>query len=311
MNFKNISTILILLSLDLLVFSSPVNSKKNSTNISDIIINEADNSEDITKNNYLYDEAEITSIIKEETNDNYIEEITEIVGEENSDKPITVKSLNKKYPNINWKLYFEERFESLSKKEIITDNTKIYIVDELYFKKLNKFLSEVNGESLSYYFECLLPEEYSKFIDGIEEEYETQRSDYCYAMVTSMMDKAVARYFVENNFSPAKKQYADKVIEYIKQSMINRIPQVEWLDEETIEYAYKKVSAMTEMIGYRDYILNPEYLYEKYEKYKVKKNEFFTNMVNYYIFYHIDYLKYTNLTIYDMDMGMTPQIYKR
>jgi len=107
------------------------------------------------------------------------------------------------------------------------------------------------------------------------------RVEYCYTLVNDFMDVAIAKYFVENNFSPYKKQYAEKVVEYIKQSMMNRIPEMEWLDDKTIEYAYKKIAAMTEIIGYQDSILDTEKLYEKYKDFEVTDDDFFTNYVNY------------------------------
>ncbi|OUM59233.1 hypothetical protein PIROE2DRAFT_15300, partial [Piromyces sp. E2] len=50
--------------------------------------------------------------------------------------------------------------------------------------------------------------------------------------------------------------------EYIKQSMINRIPKLEWLDDKTIEYAIKKVEVMTGVIGYSETSINLDSLYE-------------------------------------------------
>jgi len=124
------------------------------------------------------------------------------------------------------------------------------------------------------------------------------------------MDMAVGEYFVEDHFSLDKKYYAEKVIEYIKQSMINRIPEMEWLDDETIEYAYKKVAAMTETIGYQDYIMNPEKLYKRYESIEISDDEFFKNIVNHSVYKNGNYLKSAD-SISDLSLtDIAPQVNK-
>jgi len=126
-----------------------------------------------------------------------------------------------------------------------------------------------------------------------------------------MMDLAVARYYVENYFSPTKKQYAEKVIEYIKQSMTNRIPEMEWLDDETIEYAYKKVAAMTEMAGYKDADVNPETIYKKYEKMEFSDDDYFNNIVSHYLYKDIEFMKDYNSTSNEFIFpDLTPHVNK-
>jgi len=137
-----------------------------------------------------------------------------------------------------------------------------------------------------------------------------QRTDECYGNINNIMDSIIARFYILNHFSPDKKQYAEKVIEYIKQSMINRIPEMEWLDDETIEYAYKKVAAMTEMVGYQDYLMDPKYLYEKYEKMEIG-NDYFNNIVSYILYKNNEDMKNFNSTINEIILpDITPYVNK-
>jgi len=46
---------------------------------------------------------------------------------------------------------------------------------------------------------------------------------------------------------------------------MNRIQEIEWLDESTRKYAIEKVSKMNYDIGYSDLILNPENIYDYYK----------------------------------------------
>jgi len=105
-------------------------------------------------------------------------------------------------------------------------------------------------------------------------------------MVNTIMDDVIGRFYIQKYFSPEKKEYAEKLIEYIKQSMINRIPEMEWLDDDTIDYALKKVASMNETVGYQDYLLNVQTVYDKYEEMEISENNTLKNIINYY--------KYTN-----------------
>jgi len=121
------------------------------------------------------------------------------------------------------------------------------------------------------------------------------------------MDTAIARYFVESYFTESKKQYSEKVIEYITQSMINRIPNVEWLDDETIEYAYKKIASMKSNIGYPDFILKPEILFEKYSQFDINEDDFFNNIVSIYQYLNKVQLKNINSSKDELSFDVPPQ----
>jgi len=63
----------------------------------------------------------------------------------------TIEELIKLYPNINWKLYFNER---LNKKNNIK-NAKISVgnITPKYFEVLNKILVETDIDTIIYYAE--------------------------------------------------------------------------------------------------------------------------------------------------------------
>ena len=123
------------------------------------------------------------------------------------------------------------------------------------------------------------------------------------------MGYAVGRYFVLNNFKKEKKEYAEKVLEYIKQSMFNRIPQVEWLDNETIEYSYKKLDAMSTIIGYSETFMDPEYLAKnEYNGIDISSDDYFTNEINYKKFMMSTLLSMYDTNIRDYDDIDEPQV---
>ncbi|OUM56742.1 hypothetical protein PIROE2DRAFT_18518 [Piromyces sp. E2] len=92
---------------------------------------------------------------------------------------------------------------------------------------------------------------------------------------------AIGRFFVQKTYNSQKKEYAEKTLEYVRQAMINRIPKMEWLEKETIEYALKKVSAITEEVGGPDYIFSSEKISSKYDKLDFVYDNYFDNILIY------------------------------
>ena len=92
------------------------------------------------------------------------------------------------------------------------------------------------------------------------------------------MPDHVSRYFAKIYFNPSKKQYAEKVVEYIRQSMINRITNVKWLDDETREYAAKKVAAINKLVGIDD-SKNLETLFNNFQNLTTTEDDYFNNVI--------------------------------
>jgi len=69
------------------------------------------------------------------------------------------------------------------------------------------------------------------------------------------------------------------MIKNIREGMIQRIPKMEWLDEETKEKSYrKKPLKMKEIISYDEDKMSSKKIYEKYEKFDI--NDYFNYTVN-------------------------------
>ncbi|ORX64699.1 hypothetical protein BCR32DRAFT_330535 [Anaeromyces robustus] len=94
------------------------------------------------------------------------------------------------------------------------------------------------------------------------------------------MGMATGRLFVEKAFSSDSKEMVEDMIDNIKEAMIKRIPEMEWLDKPTAEYAMKKTEVIGKMIGYPDYINDPTELAKKYEGLESFGEDFFTNIIN-------------------------------
>jgi len=204
----------------------------------------------------------------------------------------SVKKLMSDYPNINWKLYFQKMYETYEIKSSLDDNT--FIVNETpeYFEALNKIILESDIDSLLTYAEWVIIMKYindlpnnmneslkelNKASLGIDEK---TRSEKCVSLISNIMGSAVGKYYVEKSLSKEYKKAAEEFTKNIKQAMIERIPKMEWLDDQTREYAIKKVNKINDIVGYPDYILKPQELIKEYEGLEIFSDDFFTNDMN-------------------------------
>jgi len=246
---------------------------------------------------------------------------------------IDIKTLNEKYPLINWKLYFEKIFEFYGIEIPITEELPVYEDESL--KYIFKYLEEINTEDLSIYIEWaiimkisdyfndfyeneemyynIIPKEliqiqkefeksksdivndsnlnsenfisYNEedFISYNEEEYENEEegkkaSDLfngndtntkCLNYIDKTMPLVLSKYYADKVFTDITKSTFKDAVENIRNSMINRIKELEWLDPSTREYAMDKVSKIKYYIGRSDYIMNVEDLYNQYKIYDI------------------------------------------
>ncbi|OUM56355.1 hypothetical protein PIROE2DRAFT_19063, partial [Piromyces sp. E2] len=83
-----------------------------------------------------------------------------------------------------------------------------------------------------------------------------EKYDICIDKIEKLMPNSISKYFIQNAFSDTIKLEAGQMIGYIKKAMLERIPKMEWLDEETKQYAMMKVEKMKSRIGYSDDIMD-------------------------------------------------------
>ena len=79
------------------------------------------------------------------------------------------------------------------------------------------------------------------------------------------------------------KEMADQIIVSLKDAFIKRLPQLDWLDEETREKAIEKVNRIIQKIGYpveSPDTMSPQSLAEYYGKIKIKEDKYFENLVS-------------------------------
>jgi len=231
-----------------------------------------------------------------------------------------LRSLNEKYPNINWKMYFEKRFNSFDIEDAFKEDTIVIVDAPKYFDGLSTIINKTDVETLSAYAEWHLIRVYGKYIkEDLQEplkklrktltgvKIDPPRSEYCVRIVDGIMGMASSKLFIEKAFAGDSKEAAEKTIEYIKEAMSHRIPRMPWLDRQTRNLAIQKVFSLADKIGYPDFVMHPKKVAEEYEGLKIDNDDFFSNIYNSNIFDIGKNLKDIKKPVDRSKWEMTPQ----
>ncbi|GFS15941.1 endothelin-converting enzyme 1 [Elysia marginata] len=108
----------------------------------------------------------------------------------------------------------------------------------------------------------------------------------CISDTDSVLGFAVGALFVEETFKGGSKEKAKEMIENVRTAFTDNLPNLDWMDDATRAAALDKANAVTDMIGYPNYILDHAKLDKKYEDLKINKSDYFNNNLAYtqYIF---------------------------
>ncbi|XP_059158504.1 endothelin-converting enzyme homolog isoform X3 [Physella acuta] len=99
----------------------------------------------------------------------------------------------------------------------------------------------------------------------------------CITDTDSVLGFALGALFVRETFIGGSKAKANEMIENVRSAFINNLPDLDWMDPITREAAIDKANAVTDMIGYPDYIMNSTELDKKYEILNINESDYFGN----------------------------------
>lgn len=206
---------------------------------------------------------------------------------------MTVGDLQKLAPFMSWVQYFQNATKIVNKK--INSRTAIVNFAPEYFKKLGKLVQEYNKSkdgriilnnyliwqtvrSLTAFLSKPFREAYKglrKALIGSEGKEEQWR--YCVSDTNNVMGFAIGAMFVRDVFHGKSKSKAEEMINEIREAFVKNLVNLDWMDSETRKSAEKKANAITDMIGFPYFILNPSELDERYQDLIMKPDEYFLN----------------------------------
>ncbi|XKL60829.1 hypothetical protein PGB90_007886 [Kerria lacca] len=116
-----------------------------------------------------------------------------------------------------------------------------------------------------------------KVLFGSEGSLENWR--YCITDTNNVLGFAIGALYVREAFHGNSKPIARKMINNIRDAFKENFEKLKWMDKYTLPLAKKKADSIVDMIGFPDYILNPNELNEKYVGLEIKDNEYFLNNI--------------------------------
>ncbi|XP_067653743.1 endothelin-converting enzyme homolog isoform X2 [Haliotis asinina] len=173
----------------------------------------------------------------------------------------------------------------------LSEEVLVYTVD--YFKKLGDVIKNTPKEVLANYMMwqviSMLPGYLpDKFVDAalILTKAETGVSDVsprwqrCVFKTSDALPFVTGALYVQEKFPPNSKQEVLNTIDNIETAFTRNLNTVAWMDDQTRDIAIDKVMAITDMIGYPDYILDPNKLDTHYENMTITEGQFLVNRLS-------------------------------
>jgi membrane metallo-endopeptidase-like protein 1 len=110
--------------------------------------------------------------------------------------------------------------------------------------------------------------------DGGEEPWR-----YCVTDTNNVLGFAIGAMFVREVFHGDSKPQAEEMIDEIRSAFKENLRKLNWMDAETRKLAEEKADAISDMIGFPDYILDPAQLDEKYKDLEIDPKKYFDNNI--------------------------------
>ncbi|CAH1399078.1 unnamed protein product [Nezara viridula] len=209
---------------------------------------------------------------------------------------MAVAELQEIAPFISWIDYFSDALRIVQKK--ITDKEKIVVYAPKYLANLTTVIEQYKNTTegkitLNNYLiwqmvrsltGCLsrpFRDAYKglrKALVGTEGGEESWR--YCVTDTNNVLGFAVGAVYVREAFQGKSKIMAEQMINRVRTAFKENLKELTWMDEETRLLAESKADAISDMIGFPDYILDPKRLDEKYGDLDVSEDQYFQNNIN-------------------------------
>ncbi|KAI9313491.1 hypothetical protein BX666DRAFT_1977013 [Dichotomocladium elegans] len=122
--------------------------------------------------------------------------------------------------------------------------------------------------------------ELSAKLSGTNPKMTKPRWETCLGYMDESLGFLVGRYFSLKKFSEDAQTRAEEFVNSIKNSFVDRLPELEWLDDETREKALDKVDMLVRKVGYptnNPDTMSPISISEYYSELSMSSDDFFGN----------------------------------
>ncbi|XP_067322209.1 endothelin-converting enzyme-like 1 [Anolis sagrei] len=200
---------------------------------------------------------------------------------------VTLGELQRITPNLKWKRLLDRIFH-----DNFSEDEEVVLLATDYMQRVSQLIHSTPIRILHNYMlwriAVVLSEHLSTpFRDAIHElaremegaEKQMELSKVCLSQANKHFGMALGALFVEQHFSSTSKAKVQQLVENIKHILDRRLEELDWMDEETRRAARAKLQHMMVMIGYPDFLLNPEAIDKEYE-FQVNEKTYFRNILN-------------------------------
>ncbi|KAF2895308.1 hypothetical protein ILUMI_10863 [Ignelater luminosus] len=198
---------------------------------------------------------------------------------------------------IDWRKFFEDALRIVDKKVTQKENVVVYAPE--YLEKLAHLIKEYEETPrgkmiLNNYFVWQTIKTFSgclskafrdaykglrKVLLGSEGGEEPQWR-YCIADTNNVLGFAIGAIFVREVFQGDSKVQAESMVNNVRIAFKSNFKNLNWMDVETRTSAELKADAISDMIGYPEFILHPDQLNERYSILEIRRDAYFENNIN-------------------------------
>lgn len=210
---------------------------------------------------------------------------------------LKMSELQEKAGFIDWRGFFEHGMRIVNKKVYNKEPVVVYAIE--YLQNLTALIQEYQNttegnvtlnnylvwQTVRSFAGCLskaFRDAYKglrKALIGSEGGDEPQWRA-CVADTNNALGFAIGAIFVKEVFHSDSKVHAEAMINNVRNAFKKNFRNLDWMDEETRKAAEIKADAISDMIGYPEFILDTNQLDEKYKSFDVRNDTYFINNLN-------------------------------
>ncbi|XP_018323598.2 endothelin-converting enzyme homolog isoform X2 [Agrilus planipennis] len=211
---------------------------------------------------------------------------------------MTIAELQDKADFIDWRNFFWDALRKV-KKEKLTDKEKVVVYAPQYLGNLSALIKRYENTTegkiiINNYlvwqvvrtFTGCLSKAFRDAYKGLRkaligsEGGEEPQWRYCVTDTNNMLGFAIGAIFVREVFHKDSKEQAEVMINEVRTAFKNNFKNLKWMDAETRKAAEIKADAVSDMIGYPDFVLDSNQLDEKFADLVIRVDTYFENNIN-------------------------------
>lgn len=175
--------------------------------------------------------------------------------------PLKLGALQKLLPQVSFSDYFAGQGSYMPDRVIVTSpsylgnlsaivaDTDATVLEGYFVFRLAQELGPLLGPKTTTHKEIAWMENY---LGGVDEGVRKSRADMCLEAVEENLGFLIGRYYVQRAFAGDSREYAEDIIGATIDAFKARLPELDWLDQETRDAAEVKASAILRHIGFPD-----------------------------------------------------------